>query len=155
MAMPRNAANMWNQVPWILFQGDAMSELAAAIERQLESGQFSPERLVREVQNADVQRGLIEILDRVLSEEGSPGASPGGSLGGPLDYAEIWGYVLRDIRRYVIGKEIAELSGQIERAKRDGRAEAYRELCQARIKAKKKLKLMNRPSGGAAGASAG
>ena len=148
MAMPHNAADMWNQVPRILFQDEASSELAAAIERQLESGQLSPERLVREVQNADVQRSLIETLDRILSEDdGGEGQSP--------DYTEVWGYALRDIRRYLFGREIDELSGRIERAKRDGATEVYRELCQARIEAKKKFKLMNRPGGGAAGASAG
>jgi DNA primase len=148
LALPHNAAEMWNEVPRILFQGEAARELAAAIDRQLESGQLFPERLVREVQDAGVQRALIEILDRVLSEDGE------GQRQSP-DYREVWGYALRDIRRYLLGKEIAELSGQMERARQDGATEGYRELCQARIEAKKKLKLMNRPAGGAAGASAG
>ena len=146
MAMPHNAAEMWKQVPWMLFQGEATGELAEAIEKQLDAGQFSPERLVREVQNADVQQRLIEILDRVLVE--------GDDASEPRDYTEIWGYALRDIRRYLITKEIEELSSQIDRARQDGGTE-YRELCQARIQAKKKLKLMNQPGGGMAGVEAG
>lgn len=144
MALPHNAADMWKQVPGNLFQDDGSSELVAVLERQLESGELSPERLVREVQGAETQRRLIEILDRVR-----PGDDA--AEGPATDYEEVWEYAQRDIGRYLIGREIEELSGQIERAKREGAAERYRDLCRARIDAKKKLKLIKRAAGGGAG----
>lgn len=148
LALPHDAAEMLKEVPEDLFQDDGSSELIAAIERQLESGGLTPERLVREVQNVEWQRRLIEILDRLRPEDGeAEGPSP--------DYGEVWRYALRDIRRYLIGREIDALSGQLERAKREGATERCRELYRARIEAKKKLKLMTRPGGGKAGASAG
>ncbi len=148
LALPHNAADMWKHVPKDLFRDDSSVELVAAMERQLESGELSPARLVREVQIADAQRRLIDILGRIQPEAHQ-------AEGQSTNYEEMWGYAQGDIRRYLIGREIEQISRQMEIARQEGDTDRYRELIGTRLAAKKKLKLMNRPSGGAAGASAG
>jgi len=120
LALSHNATTMWEEVPNALFQDQAYRELVAEIERQLQEGELSKDRLMREVESAAAKSELISVLDRIESDDNS----------GPRtrEYEERWEYACRDIDRYRLDREISQLRQRQQAVDRQRDSEQYREV---------------------------
>ena len=130
LALPHNAAQMWTEVPTDLFQSESLTELVELITRQLQEGELSPERLIREAESAEAQSELIRILNLIEPNVDQP----------QTDYSERWQCVLGDIRRFSASRELESIDRQLDDAQRSGDDERRRVLMKARIEALRELK---------------
>ena len=130
LALPSQAASIWQQVPKGLFQGPAGEALAVVIERQLAEGAFSSVRLAREIDEPSAHSVVAKVLSRLDMEAGDPA----------VDHALLWQNCQRDVRRWQIAGRIGELERLAREAREEADAARFRSYRQERTRLLKELK---------------
>jgi DNA primase len=110
LALPQRGQEILSQVPGAFFQDPVLCRLAEAVKRQLEDGSLAPERLIREVDDPEVEHVLLGILGRIETDDGSPAC----------DYEEVWRLARRDLERHVEARRVEELRRLMAQAREAG-----------------------------------
>lgn len=119
LALPEKAEIWLTQLPEGFVRNPALCQVLDGARRQLETGAFSPTRLVHHMEDSEASRLCLELMSRCqVDADGRPRE----------DYEEVWGRLQRDIWRQMRQARLEDLRRLMARESPRGETEALRSV---------------------------